>query len=125
MASLIDTITGYGLIYPITLDRFGKPTMASGFQLIESNLKILLSWPKLTRWFKHRYGSDIDLLLEEPNDDITLAVIREFTVESISEWEPRVNLKSVKIRREDSKNHIQLIYNLRNTPFTNTTKFII
>lgn len=125
MASLIETITGYGLLFPITIDRFGKPTMGSGFALIESDLRILLSWPKLTRWFKSKYGSDIDLLLEEPNDDITLAVIKEFTVESISEWEPRVNLKEVRIRREDSRVHLQLVYSIRNTQLSNTAKFII
>ena len=107
---------GKGITFPIQLNERGAVIVTSGTQLIRSSLKLILSWPYNTRFFLPEFGSKVEELLEEPNDQILETVVRNFIVESIIKWEKRIEIVNVQIGRpEDTKIDIQLTYRLSNS----------
>lgn len=91
---------GTGLTYPIIIDN-GKPVVKSGPELVMSDLTLLFAWPTLSRFFKESYGIDLKKFLEEPNDDVLFDILRTYVIWAIEEWEPRVNLESTEISRDE------------------------
>lgn len=47
---------GKGLVFPIELDENGSATLECSTELIASNIKINLSWPRFSRFFLAEYG---------------------------------------------------------------------
>lgn len=88
-----------GLVFPLVLDG-GKPEIGTGISLIKSSILIILSW-FYDREFTQEFRSRLDEVTEEPNDDITLDLVRHFTVESISTWEKRIELLEVEVNRPE------------------------
>lgn len=70
----------------------------------------ILSTPKGTRIFLPKFGSELELLLFEPMDDITEAKIYDAVVGAIQEWEPRVEVDyALTVVEADYENHKYLI----------------
>jgi phage baseplate assembly protein W len=90
-------ITGYGLKYPLNIVN-GKLETVSGLELIDSNLKILLTWDKLTRLFGSDYGTILKATLEEPNDLTTRNIILTTIKEAIAKYYPIVELVDSQIQ---------------------------
>jgi hypothetical protein len=98
MANLTQkTFLGQGIIFPITLNSLGRPDIETGIDLIRSSIKIILNWPYATRFFLNEFGCRIEELLEEPNDSIVKSLVKHFIVDSISNFEKRVELLEVSI----------------------------
>lgn len=111
----IQDFIGKGITFPIVLEN-GKPKVESGFQLIRSSIAMILTWPYGTRFFLGEFGSRLEELLEEPNDEILKNLINVFVVDAINDWEKRVELLSVTILDIDYKTiHIGLRYKIINT----------
>lgn len=87
-----------GLAFPLELED-GKSILASGAELIQSSLKIILAWPIITRQFNGKFGSRIDEVIENQNDDILIALVNRFVIDAIKTWERRVELKSIEVTR--------------------------
>jgi len=114
----IKKFVGTGLIFPLQLDSKGVPKVASGFELIRSDLSILLSWPSFSRFFLSEYGSRVEELIEEPNGTVLKQVVRRFIIDAITEWEKRITLTSVSIKIDPLVGKsitISLSYKLTNT----------
>jgi len=70
----------------------------------------ILSTPIGTRLFVPEFGSELEMLLFEPMDDITEAKIYDAVVEAIQRWEPRVLVDYGKTTVEaDEDNHTYTI----------------
>ena len=107
---------GKGLIFPILLNNQGRPDIGSGKELLESSFKNILSWAPGIRYMLGEYGTKLEQLLQEPNDDITRSLVKHFTVEVIEQWEKRVEVLDVKfLSREEHKLNIQITYRVKNT----------
>lgn len=103
-----------GIAFPVIIPSSGKVELSYGPDIIKSSLMVILSWQLRTRYFNGQFGSRIYEALEDPNDDILSMLVRKFTLDSIEDWEPRVELKSVNIHRpEPHKLNLELVYNIK------------
>lgn len=120
----LDTFLGKGLIFPITLTSSGRPPIEGGFPLIESSIKTILSWAIGTRYYLGEFGSKLEQLLQEPNDDIIKALVKHFTVDVISQWEKRIELLEVTLTNKDDQTiFIFIKYKIKNTKLENSFIF--
>ena len=102
-----------GLAFPIELSS-GKHLVVSGSDLIQASIKTIIAWPLFTRFYEGNFGSRIHEVLEEPNDDIIINLIRRFIIDAISEWEKRIELTNLTIiKTGPEKLTIELIYNIK------------
>lgn len=106
---------GRGITFPIKLEN-GKPPIDGGKKLIEASLRDILAWVLGTRFFLGEYGGKIEYLLQEPDNAVSAALLRYYSVAVVKLWEKRVeNIKVRIIRREPGKMLIRLEYRITNT----------
>lgn len=115
---------GGGITLPIKLVN-GKPPIESGFDLIRASIRMILSWEFGTRFFLNEFGSELNSLLEEPNDHVLENLISTFVTDAVTRWENRVQLLDVQVQREESisKISITLTYRIVNTQREDTFVF--
>ena len=102
---------GSGITFPFVINNEGRIPIDNGIKLLESSITTILVWPRFFRFFNEKFGGRVEELLGEPNDAILFSLIKTFTVEAISTWEPRVTLIGIEILdREDNKVVIELTY---------------
>lgn len=110
-----DNFIGKGLTFPIKLVN-GKPPIEGGKALIESSLRDILAWVIGTRFFLGEYGSKLEYLLQEPDDGVSAALLRYYSVAIVRQWEKRVEVQSVRIiKRSQGVMLIKLSYRITNT----------
>jgi phage baseplate assembly protein W len=108
-AAEVQDYVGRGITLPLKLSG-GRAPLESGFELIRASIIMILAWPIFTRFFLTEFGSRVEELLEEPNDDVLLNVIETFVVDSLSMWETRVELLDVSVVRTDRRINLELSY---------------
>src|SRR6478735_6022309 len=89
----IQNFIGSGLTFPIELDN-GRGVIKTGFDLIRSSIRAIVMWPVGSRFYLAEFGSKLERLIEEPNDDILKQIIYTFIVDPINQWEKRIQLLS-------------------------------
>ena len=98
----MDAITkfiGSGIIFPIELNAYGRPDTVNDIRLIRSSILNIINWPTRIRFFNERYGCRIEECLEEPDDSISISLIKHFIAESLSIWEKRIELLPSDIKK--------------------------
>lgn len=98
--------------HPLTNDIAIK----SDINAINQSLRSLLNTNYYERPFQPRIGSNIKRILFEPADPITISDLKQAIRDTISNYEPRVNLIEVIVEDQSERNSylIQLIYNINN-----------
>lgn len=117
---------GSGIIFPIILNNEGRPDIYTNVTLINSSIVAILNWPYAHRFFNDMFGSRINELLEEPNDDITKTLLSHFVVDALNLWEKRIvvknsGIKIVRFNRE--KVDVQITYRINSTKVEETFIF--
>src|SRR5882757_5544847 len=106
---------GNGLVFPIQLDN-GRGVISSGFDLIRGSIKNILAFKYGTRFFLAEFGSRINDLLEEPNDEILQNLVKRFIIDAITQWEKRVStVDSSIIMIDDTSIQVSISYQIRNS----------
>lgn len=82
-------VLGSGITWPITLVN-GRPPIETGKPLIQSSMKIVIQWPLFTRVMLGQFGSRINEILEEPNDNTQKQLMTTFFKDSLTMWEKRI-----------------------------------
>lgn len=119
----IQDFIGSGLAFPIQLNR-GKAVISTGFDLIRSSIRMILGWPVGTRFYLAEFGSKLEELLEEPNDDVLKQIMYTFVVDPITNWEKRITLVNVSIEDVDlAKVNLRITYRISNSQTTDTFVF--
>lgn len=109
---------GKGLTFPIVLTN-GKPAIDSGKVLIEASLRDILAWVIGTRYFLGEYGGKLEFLLQEPDNNVSAALLRYYTAGLIAQWEKRVENVGIRVlRRQPGVMYIRLDYRITNTQIT-------
>jgi len=109
---------GNGLVFPIQLDN-GRGVISSGFDLIRGSIKNILAFKYGTRFFLAEFGSRINDLLEEPNDEILQNLVKRFIIDAITQWEKRVStVDSSIIMIDDTSIQVSISYQIRNSQTT-------
>lgn len=111
----VQDFIGQGLTFPINLQN-GKPSIDSGFNLIRASIRNILAFEYGTRYFLAEFGSRLNELLEEPNDEILWNTINTFIVDAITTWEKRVSTISTQIvSSSPEKVEVSILYRVNNS----------
>lgn len=114
----LNRFIGAGITFPLKLSN-GRAVVETGKPLIESSLKDILAWMIGTRFFLGEYGSKLEYLLQEPDNQVGLALLRYYTQSLVLKWEKRVtNVKLKIIKRETGVMVIRIDYQITNTQIT-------
>ena len=96
----VNDFLGQGLTLPLRIEN-GRWPIDSGVKMIRESIKMILRWQIGTRPFLNEFGSNLERLLEEPNDDVLKQTIYAFTADALSKWEKRVEVLDCQIDRPE------------------------
>lgn len=112
LISEIDNFLGKGVTLPITVVN-GRWPIETGTALVRPSIEMILRWVVGTRFFLNEFGSKIEQLLEEPNDEVLRQVAYAIILDAIDTWEKRVELIEVDIERPDFYNlNVRVTYRI-------------
>ncbi len=86
-----------GMAFPISKDRKGYWQPRGRKQLILASMQMIMGTRPGERRYLPEFGSRLEELELEPNDEVLEALLKEYTVEAITRWENRVRVLSVQI----------------------------
>ena len=112
------TFIGRGLSFPMGVDHTGSIAMTEGENDIDRSLWVVLCTAPGERVMRPRFGCAIWDLLFEPINANTLGLMAQAVREAVGQWEPRVELESVRVIPDQADNgvvHINLTYRVRAT----------
>lgn len=91
---------GSGITLPLKISN-GTVPLDSGVELIRSSIRMILFWLKGTRFFLTEFGSKMEELLEEPNDNVLSHLCYTIITDALNTWEKRIEVMDVNISIED------------------------
>lgn len=91
---------GTAIKYPITIVN-GKPALVNADENIKQSILQILSTPQGHRLMLPEYGSRLEEMVFEQNDDILKNMVRLFIMEALSTWEKRIKFKNVSFEQEN------------------------
>lgn len=97
-----NTFLGTSMNTPVAISN-GRAVLVSDKESIEQSIKTILTTPKGTRLLLPEFGSRLEELLFEPNDEVVKSLARLFIFEAIRDWEKRVKFKGVQFVRESEE----------------------
>lgn len=72
-------------------------------KLIKQNLTSLISYQLGFRFRQENFGTRLWECIEEPSTPVLETLVKDFLVESISSWEPRIKAVGVNVNRNQDK----------------------
>ena len=104
---------GKGLTFPIRVNSSGGVDLDTGFDLVNSSIKMILSWSS-TKIFLSEFQSLIEDLLEEPNDELLKGLVKFIIFDNLTKWETRIVVLETSIDiTESDKADISIRYRLK------------
>lgn len=97
----------YGLAFPLVFSNgvYVEPTLE---QSIESSVKNILAYERITRPFLPDFFGSLYYELSKPNDSISEATIRERIINAINKYEPRITIQDIKIDRSTDEVKVEI-----------------
>ena len=92
---------GQGTTYPTALVN-GKSLLINDRNLVEQSIKIILGTPRGSRFMLPEFGSRLNELLFEQNDEVLEDLITYFIYEALTMWEKRVKFVGVVFKRDQN-----------------------
>jgi phage baseplate assembly protein W len=117
-ASDANTFIGRGIAFPMRVDHTGSIALVGGPEDIDRSIVMVLSTAKGERLMRPQFGCAIWDQLFEPINANTLGLMAQAVRESISQWEPRVELEDVITEPDEDgqgKVMISITYRIRAT----------
>lgn len=105
---------GQNISFPIQLIN-GNAVIADSKDCIIQSIRRILDTPKGSLFYLPEYGSRLNELIFEHNDEVLKSMLRLFIVESISIWEKRVKFVDVKFELDNDKVNCELLYDIVST----------
>ena len=84
---------------------------ATGLNAIKNSIKNILLTPRGSLPGKPRFGSDLYKVVFQPLDPLTMAIAKNYVMEALTEFEDRINVRRVDIRRDDAFNKLLIDIN--------------
>jgi phage baseplate assembly protein W len=111
-----DEIVGRGLAYPLRLGVAGVAESA-GAAKVEESIRLVLGTRPGERVMRPDFGSQLHRLLFAPNTPATADLARYYVTESLTRWEPRIELLDVMVTADAARGAllIEIRYRLRAT----------
>jgi Bacteriophage baseplate protein W len=108
---------GSGITYPLQIGARGGIHQSTSVQKVEESIRIILGTQYDERLMRPTFGCNLKSLIFAPNNEATANLARYYVEESLSQWEPRIEVFEVLVEN-DNQNGLLLIeihYRLRAT----------
>ncbi len=96
-----ESYLGVGLKYPTQLVN-GSAVLAHSRELIQQSIYVILSTPIGERFMNPAFGSRVEEMIFEQNDEILKSMLRLFISDALEKWEKRIKFVDVKFEQDDS-----------------------
>ena len=88
---------GRGLAFPLQVNARGEIALTDGDRDIEQSIRIILSTRPGERVMRPEFGCRAHDLLFEPRDVGTETLMKQYVIEALTRWEPRINVQGVDV----------------------------
>ena len=105
-------ILGSGWAFPPTVDARGRIALARQERDVEEAMYMILLTPVGQRVMRPEFGCRIHDLIFAPNDATTMGLARYYVEDALGMWEPRIQVKDVRVR-PDAENNGRLLIHIR------------
>ena len=109
---------GRGILWPLRVDQSGSIALGSGPDDINASIRMAIITAPGERVMRPQFGCRIWDLLFEPINANTLGLMGEAIRDTVSQWEPRVDLEDVDVEPDPanpSRVLIGLVYRVKAT----------
>lgn len=100
---------GVGLASPLNLSN-GEATLSTDRSLITMSMNRILGEQRGSRYFGYDFGSRVEEILFEPNDEVLLDLLRVFVIEALAKWEKRAKIESVRLAQYHDRIDCEIMF---------------
>jgi hypothetical protein len=108
---------GRGWAFPVSPGASGDVSMAEYEEDVRQAVHIVLGSNFGERVMRPTFGADLQRFVFEPVSTTTLALVRQRVEEALVTWEPRIDVRDVRVTSNAARNEllIQIDYRVRAT----------
>lgn len=92
-----DFYLGTALEYPIQVNQYGRVATVSGKEVIPASILNILQTPIGSRFMLPEFGSDVQELIFEPNDQVLRGLLIYRVTNALALWEKRIQVENVTV----------------------------
>jgi uncharacterized protein len=120
----------YGITLPIQIGNTAFNQAFTSYEQIKSNIKNVLLTKKLERIMNPDFGSGLEELLFEQNDEVLISDIEDTITETVEKWLPYVSIESVNARatnqqKDRNEIYVSITFRMRNNPTIESVSFTV
>ena len=106
---------GQGMSFPVALDPTGAVPLSSGPANIQQSVRVILGTQYGERVMRPTFGCNLKSLVFAPNNQQTAALARQYVLDGLQQWEPRIAVHSVTVTPSpaDSQLLITISYSIK------------
>jgi phage baseplate assembly protein W len=106
---MVQEIIGRGWSFPPKIDHQGRLSLTNERSELQQSILVILSTSPGQRVMRPTFGCRLQELVFQPNNNHTIARVRRYVEESLGMWEPRINVKDVRVKPDSQDNSKLLI----------------
>jgi phage baseplate assembly protein W len=109
---------GQGWSFPVTVTAGGEITMASDEEDIRQAILMIIETEPGERVMRPDFGCGLRGMLFEPINTATIGLVQQRVQQALVAWEPRIDVKSVRVTAENAAQGrllIEMDYQVRST----------
>ena len=120
----------YGITLPIQIGNTAFNQAFTSYEQIKSNIKNVLLTKKLERIMNPGFGSGLQELLFEQNDEVLITDIEEAINDAVEKWLPYVSIEDVNVRASNQQKdrneiYVSITFRMRNNPTLESVSFTV
>ena len=116
---------GTGWAFPVCLDEEGRIDTVAYEEDIDQAIKIILGTDRGERVMRPDFGAGLNSFMFEPLNSATIHLVKKRVEESLIDWEPRINLQSVKVTSAYANNAGKLAEESKTSPLIDRNVLLI
>lgn len=120
----------YGITLPIQIGNTAFNQAFTSYEQIKSNIKNILLTKKLERIMNPGFGSGLQELLFEQNDDSLISDITDSINDAVEKWLPYVSIENVNVtstnqQKDKNEIYVSIAFRMRNNPTIESVSFTV
>lgn len=97
---------GQGIGFPVMLDPTGALRLSAGQANIEQSIRIILGTGYGERVMRPTFGCNLKSLVFAPSNQQTAALAKQYVLDGLQQWEPRIAVSSVTVTPSPSDSQL-------------------
>ena len=120
----------YGITLPIQIGNTAFNQAFTSYEQVKSNIKNLLLTKKLERIMNPGFGSGLQELLFEQNDEVLISDIEEAINDAVEKLLTYVSIEDVNVRatnqqKDRNEIYVSITFRMRNSPTLESVSFTV